>query len=184
MSAVIISRVEKKDVPELREIFFESSARKDFKDEAERDIFYRKYVGLYLEEAPELALVAKSDKILGYILGMEKNEGEVRVLQPHLEIFSDLFERFPAHLHINLHKDSRGLGIGSKLLIEFENLLSKKGVAGVHLMTSPSSRNSSFYRKNGYLFEETREYSGNGILFMGKPLGQNTFDSHSHPILT
>jgi ribosomal protein S18 acetylase RimI-like enzyme len=170
MSAIVISRFDEKDLPELKEIFFESSARKEFKDEDEKEKFYRKYLGLYLEISPELALVAKSDKVLGYILGQENSDGKVRVLQPHLDVFKDLFDCFPAHLHINLHRDSRGLGIGSKLLIEFENLLINKGIKGVHLMTSPSSRNSSFYRRSGYHFEETRDYAGNGILFMGKSL--------------
>jgi ribosomal protein S18 acetylase RimI-like enzyme len=156
---------------QLREIFFESSARKNFNDDAEREIFYQKYLGSYLMLAPDLTFVCWESKLLGYITGiLDSDATEISSLQPHLTTFKDLFQRFPAHLHINMHHEARGRGIGSKLLIEFEKKIKLNNVFGVHLITSPSSRNCDFYRKNGYTFEAERSFLGTGLLFMGKSL--------------
>lgn len=154
---------------EVNRIFFESSARKTFDNEAQRDNFRYKYLDYYKETNSELFLISlRGEDVLGYICGSRNSKKELKLyeLLPHYSLFEDLFEQFPAHLHINLCDSSRGLGIGSKLIEEFEALVS----TGIHLLTSPKARNRSFYLKNNYLNEYSRSFNNHELLFMGKVL--------------
>ena len=160
-----------KDLAELRDIFFESSAKKDFRDEAERENFFRKYLGHYLENYPDYFWVARSDRILGYMAGAPVTQDPgFYALQPHLKTFESFFASYPAHLHVNFHADARGMGLGSKLFLELESEFQRMKITGVHIMTGPDSRNKSFYQRLGFNFEATLDFMGTGILFMGKSL--------------
>lgn len=174
MSEIVIrSYLDHSDAgPQLMDIFLESSVKKEFKDEEERAAFYYKYVGFYLEYYPELCLLAlKNGKLLGYILGATKSQdSKLYSLQPHLKKFQEFFQDYPAHLHINCSADSRGQGVGSKLIKAFEEKLQKLGVSGLHIMTGGTSRNRSFYQRLGFDFETEIMFQGSPILMMGKKL--------------
>lgn len=151
----------------IRRIFFETTTRKEFADEAERDAFYEKYVGIYLRRWPELVVQDPQ----GYCLGsLVSEDAELIRLQPHLECFKEFFEEFPAHLHINCADGARGQGLGGRLLGEFEERLRRKGIKGVHLITTPGARNRNFYSRRGYDFEIIREFNGVPLMLMGKRL--------------
>ncbi len=153
---------------ELREIFFESSTKKVFLSDEEKETFYWKYMGFYLAHYPEFVWIGlKDEKVLGYILGMPfSHDPSLYSIQPHMEAFKEEYLEFPAHLHINCHLDSRGMGLGQELVKFFEDQLRRSGCRGLHAMTGPDSRNRSFYQKLGFDFEVTK----NGILFLGKSL--------------
>lgn len=156
------------DLSRLEEIFFITASIQNFSSEETRARFKYKYLSSYMEKFPDFVLVAlKAGRILGYCLGAPKTDESFYALQPHLELFNDLYERFPAHLHINLHPEAQGLGIGQKLFTAWEGLVCNK-VIGLHIMTGPESRNVSFYRRLGLSTEEVRKYQGHDILFMGK----------------
>ncbi len=59
--------------------------------------------------------------------------------------------------------DSQGMGIGSKLISCFEDVLKKNKAAAVYLLTARGSRTSRFYEKNGYQLWD-------GMSMMGKHL--------------
>ncbi len=160
-----------KDLAELREIYFETSAKKDFRNEQEREAFFRKYLGHYLEHYAEYFWIAKSDRILGYMAGSPVTRNEAFYeLQPHLRTFESFYETYPAHLHVNFHSDARGMGLGSKLFLELEKQFQRMNITGVHIMTGPDSRNKSFYQRLGFNFEVTLDFQGTDILLMGKSL--------------
>jgi GNAT superfamily N-acetyltransferase len=173
MPAPLVVPLTEKHVIEVREIFFESSTRKTFKDDGEREDFYQKYLGFYLTHFPEFAKVAILDKkVLGYVVVAPKTEGvELVLLQPHLVLFKDYFEKYPAHLHINCHHLSRGLGVGTLLIESIVQELKGRDIRGLHIMTSAGSKNVNFYRKLGFTFETEEEFHGSAILFMGKSIG-------------
>jgi GNAT superfamily N-acetyltransferase len=150
---------------QVEEIFFDTSTKKDFKDEAERLAFRWKYLDFYLSHYPEYAWVAfKDGKVLGYVLGMPfTHDPSLYQIQPHLKVFEDQFLEFPAHLHINCHHSSRGLGVGRLLVKTLLDQLSKEGVKGLHIMTGTESENRHFYLKLGFLHQLER----NNILLMG-----------------
>ncbi|MES2529371.1 MAG: GNAT family N-acetyltransferase [Bdellovibrionota bacterium] len=160
-----------KDISELKEIYFESSTRKDFRDADDKEAFFQKYLGHYLTNYPQYVWVAKSDRILGYMVGVpETRNTELYRLQPHLGTFKAHFGEFPAHLHVNFHADARGMGLGSKLFSELALEFQRMKIRGVHIMTSPDARNKSFYQRLGFHFEVTLNFQGHTILLMGKSL--------------
>ncbi len=164
----------KEQKQQVEEIFFESSAKKSFKDEEEKKNFHYNYLGYYLVHHPELCLVAiKEDQVMAYIVGsLDSNKDEELIQKlPHYGLFKNLFSKYPTHLHINAHAQSRGLGIGSLLIFEFEQVAVAHGSIGVHLITSPSAQNVKFYQNNKYLFSENREFLNNNLLLLGKKLG-------------
>jgi GNAT superfamily N-acetyltransferase len=172
MSEIIIDHLITPAVEQqLREIFFETSSKKRFKDVQEKEAFYWKYLGYYLTHHRGMVFIAKGPKVLGYCLGMMNSlDKELVELQTHMKIFSDELLKYPAHFHINCHADARGQGIGRKLLLCFERELHFQGIAGVHLITSTEARNRSFYSRLGYLFEVERCFEGQLLLLMGKNL--------------
>ncbi len=159
-------------LPEVRQIFFETSARKEFKSEDEREQFFGKYVGYYCRHFPEFCLVAVAQsKVLGYLVAAPStNDQELWGLQPHLAVFQKEFEAYPAHLHINCHHDARGQGVGRLLMDKIEELLRAQSIRGLHIMTSPDSSNKFFYQRLGFDHEVLEAFKGTPILFMGKKL--------------
>lgn len=170
MSAIVVP-FENKFLPEVRTIFFESSTKKEFKDEAEKEAFFYKYVGHYLKYYPEYAFVALEDKVLGYLVASPESESnEFNLIQPHLKVFHESFQDFPAHLHINCHHESRGKGIGRLLVAAGEERLRKHNISGLHIMTGVDARNQSFYQRLGFNSEISKTFNGSLILLMGKKL--------------
>lgn len=171
MSAVIVP-FEDKYLTEVKEIFYESSTRKEFKDQAEKDSFFYKYVGYYLKHFPELAFVAVENRVLGYIVGSPfSDESELDSIQPHLKIFAKEFTEFPAHLHINCHHESRGKGVGVQLVEALERSLIQRKIKGLHIITGADARNAHFYKKLGFFHESMEDFQGSRLLLMGKRLG-------------
>lgn len=171
MSATVVT-FEEKYLPEVTEIFFESSTRKTFKDEEEKARFFEKYVGFYLRHFPQLAIVAiDQGRVMGYVVAAPETSGaELDALQPHLRVFKDSFKDYPSHLHINCHFESRGKGIGSLLMGEIERRLKALKVHGLHIMTGPGAANKNFYSRLGFDFETKLDFHGSPILLMGKKL--------------
>ena len=149
-------------------IFYEASTKKEFKDAAEKEAFNWKYLGFYLAHYPEFAWIAlKDQQVLGYVVGMPfTQDPSLFQIQPHLLAFADEFKTFPAHLHINCHESSRGMGVGKQLTLKLVEQLKNEGVKGLHIMTGPASDNRAFYSKLGFHFEQTK----NSILLMGREL--------------
>jgi len=190
---------------EAERVFRETAAADRFGSRREREEFRYRYLEYYRTAAPDLFLVAfpirdalagPGEKIYGYICGVAdtRNHPDLYRVAGHIPVFDDLYDRFPAHLHINLTAASRGLGIGSRLIAELEARLTgdagngsarrKDPVRGLHLVTSEGARNTRFYRNNGFTFEIARGMPGQGdnpvdepdsdqgprMLFMGKEL--------------
>lgn len=163
------------DLPFVRDIFFLSSTRKEFKTPKDRETFWDNYTRYYLYEKPELNLIASTGdrRVAGYLMGCEDSAAALPFYKDrlaHYAHFADQFEKYPAHFHINTHPDKVGMGIGSYMLNRFVETLRERGVRGVHLVTSPDSPNRKFYQKNGFDFELVRRWRGIPLLFMGRDL--------------
>lgn len=58
---------------------------------------------------------------------------------------------YPAHLHINVLPGFHARGLGSALLLRFEEHMKVCGASGIHLITSEGNVKAvPFYRKHGY----------------------------------
>lgn len=71
----------------------------------------------------------------------------------------DFAKEYPAILHINIDKEYRGLGIGTRLIEAYLSYLRQKGVFAVHLATM-SEKATQFFTKQGFvlLFSGKRSY--------------------------
>jgi ribosomal protein S18 acetylase RimI-like enzyme len=163
-------------------VFWETANTSVFESEDQRSAFREKYFGYYLTAEPKHFLIAFADDsrptVLGYICGVAETRRHRALygLAEHIPMFDDLYDEFPAHLHINLTAASRGRGLGTRLLEEFSDRMAAAGAAGVHLVTSTGARNVSFYRRAGFAREEARPLPAiDGVqevslLFLGKRL--------------
>lgn len=64
---------------------------------------------------------------------------------------AQLYEQYPAHLHINLRPRFQGCGLGTQLMHHFEGHMIQQGACGVNLGTTNYNRKAlPFYKKLGY----------------------------------
>ena len=158
----------------LREIFFATSSRREFADIGEKDRFFSAWTAYYFNFAPQWIFFAfENGEWLGYLTGCADSAAagaEISPLISSYTVFADLFDRFPAHLHINVAPGMQKRGVGSALISHFIGRLREKRVRGVHIVTSPDAANTVFYRRMGFDFEEERSFSQHRLLFMGRSL--------------
>lgn len=153
------------DYPAIREIFWETSAKTEFKDQVDKDHFQEMYLDFYLDHPEFLGLVYEDEgQVQGYIIGLKVFANELFSLHPIYKKFAQLIKDYPSELHINLTQSTQGKGVGSQLICEFEKSLSSKGV---FLLTSKHAGNYHFYLKNQY---QCLKELDNGVVFMGKSL--------------
>lgn len=168
------SEQQKKITAQIREVFFEASNVKTFRDEEHRESFFFRWCGVYLQDDfPSPFLAIQKGKLLGYLIYSLKTPLQPPWGQPGVECFEDLYELFPSHLHMNCQHEARGKGVGSKLIYGLTEELRVKQIPGVHIITSPDQANVEFYRKVGFLREELRERAGYNLLFMGKKISRS-----------
>jgi len=166
-----ITVFENSDLEAIKEIFFLSSSIQSFSSEDRKEAFFKRWCGDYITFYPDTFYVMKdseSKKVLGYLSGCDNSAASLAKLAvPGHDTFKDLFDLYPAHFHINFHPDCRGRGLGSQLVGRYCQLLARKNICGVHLITSPDASNISFYRRSKFVFEDIRVFGKNQLLFMG-----------------
>ena len=162
----------------LERIFFASSLRRTFADNAARAAFFATWTGWYVRRAPQDVLLWRDPHDFsddgpddgpddcgwaGYLTGCRDSAGAAELFRtiPLYDRFSDLFAAFPAHLHVNVDETRRGLGIGAALVAAFV----QDCRTGVHVVTGAGARNRTFYLRCGFSQEVERD----GLLFMGRP---------------
>lgn len=154
---------------EIRDIFFESSMKKDFKDAKEKEAFYFKYLGFYLERYPEYSWIAQDERILGYVVASPvSDDHEIFDIQPHMKEFKNFLKDYPGHLHINCHAESRGKGVGTKLVERVEAQMREQHISGLHIITETDAVNQSFYKKLGLNSLGELNFKGSALTLMGK----------------
>ncbi len=159
----------------VRGIFFETSSKKIFTDEAQKEAFFRCWTDYYLSKnySGSLLIAQQNNKILGYLMGCFNSQTAQVYFNSRIasyNLFANLFSKYPAHLHINLTPLSQGKGVGTKLLQHFFKTLIKNNINGVHIVTAPESKNINFYKKNGFNFTKVGQLKNSSPLFMGKLL--------------
>ncbi len=160
------------DEEQIRSIFFDNSVVRNFSSSQKKEAFFQNWCGQYLKLFASWCWVASDGKeILGYLIScpdMDLFQSQCQ-LNPGQQYFSHLWQKFPAHFHINCSLNSQGRGIGSQLIKQIETRLKSEKIPGVHLITDPANRNINFYGKNDFDFREVKlTESGDQIMFMGK----------------
>ena len=154
---------------QVEDIFFKTSSKKSFSSLKEKQSFLNKWMSYYYENCLNEFFVAKNNNtVLAYLTGCSNSTKALNFYGPNTPyaLFSDLFFKFPAHLHINALPTNQGLGVGSKLITHYKKILANNDVTGLHIITSPSARNVGFYKKNGFTYTEKRLWKTTPLLFM------------------
>ncbi len=167
MAQGLIRPYQPSDYSRVVDIFWETSARREFNSTSEREKFQQQYLDDYLTQ---IALVYETQNVAGYVVATLDTLGMREKWPLHLALFEDLYARYPAHLHINLTSELRGQGVGSQLLAALEKVLKEHHIPGVHLITSGAARNVSFYLHNDYSHKVERLWNDHPLLFLGKTL--------------
>ncbi|MGE3974002.1 MAG: GNAT family N-acetyltransferase [Bdellovibrionales bacterium] len=160
---------------QLEEIFFLSSVKTQFSSPEEKKNFFHKWTEYYFQSEPQHIYLAIDDQgqLLGYLMGCVSSYGASEFYEkrnPGYALFQDLFDSYPAHLHINCHPRSRGQGAGKKLVEHFVKELALAKIPGLHIVTASGARNVQFYRNCGFDFEEQRLLNKVPLLFMGRKI--------------
>ncbi len=168
----IVRGYEEKLQEGIEEIFWLTAQQSEFESAEERKSYYRRWAGSYLDQYPQWVYTAQEDgRVLGYLLGCPDSYEALKTLDfPGLQIFQEHFEQYPAHLHINVHPEGQGKGIGKKLIEAYCADLARAGIPGVHLITSTTAKNPGFYRRVGFSFERKASSDADTALFMGREL--------------
>ncbi|GAB6088416.1 GNAT family N-acetyltransferase [Spirochaeta dissipatitropha] len=156
----------------IDEVFFLTASRKEFDSEADRSAYYYRWAGSYLDYYPQWVYTAREDdKVLGYLLGCPDTRSAIGTLEvSEIPEFLAEYDRFPAHLHINVHPHAQGRGIGRKLMDTYWADLRAESIPGVHLITTESANNAGFYRSVGFNYEVRIPQESDALLFLGKEL--------------
>ncbi len=162
-------------IEQIKNIFYLSSSLKEFSSPERKIAFFKRWCGDYITLYPEEFFIVTDKqspkKVLGYLSGCADSTRALTVLEvPGFEVFSELFSEYPAHLHINFHPDARGKGLGSKLVLAYADVLKKKNIHGLHLVTSPEAANIPFYERLGFDHQVRKDFNQMKLLFMGKIL--------------
>ena len=159
----------------LTAMFFESSSRTAFTSPQERQSFFERWTGFYLNRYPaDVWLWHEADGgFAGYLTGCRDSAGAKPLYEavPGYAVFEDCFGAFPAHLHVNCRNDRRNSGIGARLIERFAVDCRANGLAGVHIVTAPAARNVGFYQRAGFTERVIRDFGTRSLLFMGRRLG-------------
>lgn len=165
-------------VAALDHIFYEASATKSFASPEVRAAFRERWLGRYLVHEPHLAFLAftgsghSPDVLAGYVVGALEDPARSERFADigYFASLADLTRRFPAHLHINLAPHARGRGWGGILIERFVAAARASGSAGVHVVTGAASRNTGFYKRNGFTCEHRFNWGGGEQVFLGRAL--------------
>lgn len=158
----------------IENIFFSTSSKKTFVSEVEKLAFKNKYLDYYLENYPDFFYVSIDEGIvIGYLCccpNTIEDDYFINTFKYYESLSEKILLEYPAHLHINLAKECRGKGVGSKIIDMLCVDLFGHNIRGVHIFTTPDNENVSFYSRNLFCDELTVEYHENKLLFLGRKI--------------
>jgi len=92
------------------------------------------------------------------------------LLKREFSAIDKLYEKYPAHLHIDILPDYQRMGLGGKLIDALIEKLKEEKIIGVKLFCSANNKKGlSFYRKYGF----TELGKQGGSVIFGYELGEN-----------
>ena len=158
----------------IDEIFFQSSNTQSFDSIEARQQFRDKWLGRYLTHYGQCCFIAlnQQNHPIGYIAGSLHDPARDPIFadMPHYAAFSHVTKVHPAQLHINVHADARGKGVGRQLIEAFAEFAATERVNGVHAITSRGACNIGFYQANGFEEVASAELNGRELVFLAREL--------------
>lgn len=159
---------------EIDEIFFESSARRDFCNQEEKQAIREMSLGRYIEKhrASFFVALGGDGRAVGYLAGCLENPITLEHFNDvaYFRSIEDICQDYPAHLHVNVAERHRNRGLGTALVGRFADWAKLHSVEGVHLVTSSTSRSIPFYRRSGFADLRTLPWNSGISVCMGRKL--------------
>lgn len=168
---LIIKPYEEKYRNDVRQVCINTGPPKARTDEKTREYILSAYCDYYIgcEKENCLVLVDENDNAQGYILCAPNHRRFRKEFSPYLKkikksgignfitscgemLITGIFsKKYPAHLHIDLNKQCRNGGYGSKMIETLCKNLKAKGVCGIMLIVASNNGKAiRFYKKNGF----------------------------------
>ena len=161
-------------IGDVDEIFFESSARRDFSTEKEKQAFRETSLGRYIEKHRSSFFVASDDdgRAVGYLAGCLKNPLTLRHFNDisYFRYIEDICPDHPAHFHVNVAGRYRIAELGTALVGRMADWAKVHSVEEIHIVTSSTSRSIPFYRRSGFLQLRTFPWNLGTSVCMGRKL--------------
>jgi GNAT superfamily N-acetyltransferase len=159
---------------DIDKIFFESSAKRDFCSEEEKQIFREVSLGRYLVRHRDSFFVALDDarRAVGYLAGCLENPTKLDHFNDiaYFRYIDDICQNYPAHLHVNVADQYRNRGLGTALVERFAEWAKLHSVERIQVVTSSGSRSIPFYRRLGFRELRTFPWTSVTSVCMGRKL--------------
>ena len=159
---------------EAEAIFWDSAATKRFADEAARDAFRDLWFGRYLRHAAGeffVALGQQDGAVRGYLAGALISDAPPLPGPDYFALFPlELVARFPAHIHVNIRADQRGVGLGADLVHAFAGHCKAQRLPGFHAVTALGSGAAVFFEKCGLAPVAAARWNGRPLAFLAARL--------------
>jgi GNAT superfamily N-acetyltransferase len=159
---------------DIDDIFFTSSARRDFSSPEEKQAFRDMSLGRYVERHRSSFFVALNDGggAVGYLAGCLENPITLSHFNDvaYFRSIEDICQDYPAHLHVNVAERYRNRGLGTALVGRFVEWAKLHSVKGIHLVTSSTARSIPFYRRSGFIQLRTFPWNSGISVCMGRKL--------------
>ena len=159
---------------DIDDIFFQSSAKRDFCGQEERQAFREMSLNRYIEKHRSSFFVAldADGRAVGYLAGCLENSitlGQFNDVA-YFRSIEDICRDYPAHLHVNVAEGYRNRGLGTALVGRFVEWTKLHSVKGIHLVTSSTARSIPFYRRSGFIQLRTFPWNSGISVCMGRKL--------------
>jgi GNAT superfamily N-acetyltransferase len=159
---------------DIDDIFFQSSAKRDFSSQEEKQAFREMSLGRYIEKHLSSFFVAldADGRAVGYLAGSLENPITLNHFNDvaYFRSIEDICRDYPAHLHVNVAERYRNRGLGTSLVGRFVEWAKLHSVKGIHLVTSSTAQSIPFYRRSGFIQLRTFPWNSGISVCMGRKL--------------
>lgn len=154
-------------------IFWATAGKTQFSSPGERQDYYRRWLGRYLDLMPDTVLIAQTlqdsivkdrsilhqgghtPSIAGYLVGcLDTFAPSAQAVTDDISYYYQCIKAklapYPAHFHVNIAKAWQRLGYGQALVNSFIRLCREKHCPGVHVVTASGSKATQFYIHCGF----------------------------------
>lgn len=169
-----ICELSESEVHRIRDIFFETSTKKEFSSLTSKEAYYNDYCRYFLEQYPQFFFVAfdSNKQVLGYICGCPDILEDEATLNRHAyySLFFTEISKYRAFFHVNVTSCAQGRGVGRILINKLNAVFVKSGSQFLHIITAASDKNVNFYEKMNFSSVSVKKYKGNNLELMGLEL--------------
>jgi GNAT superfamily N-acetyltransferase len=159
---------------DIDDIFFTSSATRDFSSQKEKQAFRDMSLGRYIERHRSSFFVALNDtgRAVGYLAGCLESPITLSHFNDvaYFRSIENICRDYPAHLHVNVAERYRNRGLGTALVGRFVELARLHSLEGIHVVTSSAARSLPFYRRSGFIQLRTFPWNSGISVCMGRKL--------------